>query len=154
VRPHAHLHEPGPGGRRRRQRDRDQRLGRGRPGADRRLRRGDPGPPVDPRRRRGGRRGALRRHHRPRLPHPEPAPPLRLAGLLDGDPRGAPQLRPGEGPLPRARPGRQPAALPRALRRGPGPPGRQAAGRRAHRRDRGAGQAGVRRGARRPAPGL
>ena len=57
-------------------------------------------PPVDPRRRRAGGDGAVRRHHRPRLPHPVPAPALRHAGLPPRDPRRPAQLRPEQGALP------------------------------------------------------
>jgi hypothetical protein len=54
---------------------------------------------VDPRRRRGRRR-TVRHDHRPRLPHPEPAPPLRLAGLPARTTPAPAQLRAGEGPVP------------------------------------------------------
>ena len=51
------------------------RLDPGRPGADRRLRRGHRGPPVHPCRSRGRGEDAVRRHDRARLPHSVAAQP-------------------------------------------------------------------------------
>ena len=64
------------------------------------LRRRHRRPPVDPRRRRarGGR--PVRRHHRPRLPHPVADPVPRQPGLLARDARRQAQLRRQQGPLP------------------------------------------------------
>ena len=43
---------------------------------------------------------AVRRHHRPRLPHPVADPLARHPGLLAGDPGRQAQLRRQQGPLP------------------------------------------------------
>ena len=114
-----------------------QRVADRRPGAGRPVRRRDRRPPVDPRRRGAGGGGAVRRHHRPRLPHPQPAAALRARGVPPRDAGRPAQLRPREGAVPRTGPGRQPAPLTRALRRGHRPPLRQAADRAPHGRDRG-----------------
>ena len=59
----------------RRRRPRRQRLAGDHPGPGRHLRRRDRRPPVDPRRRRTRAHRPVRRHHRPRLPHPRAAHP-------------------------------------------------------------------------------
>ena len=58
---------------------------------------------VDPRRRREGKDRAVRRHHRPRLPHALAAADAGRPGVRPGDPRGQAQLRPQQGALPRPR---------------------------------------------------
>ena len=76
------------------------RLARDRPGADRPLRRRHRRPPVDPRRPRAGRVGALRHHHRPRVPDPVDHPVDPARGHPGRGLQVRRELRLQQGPLP------------------------------------------------------
>ena len=79
---------------------------RGHPGGDRRLRRRDRRPPVDPRRSRAREGDAVRRHDRPRAVHAEPRAAVLLQPVRGHRRRLRPELRLQQGPLPGAAAGR------------------------------------------------
>ena len=142
---HARLHHPGRDRRRGGRGARHLRVAHDRAGPGEPVRRRHRRPPVDPRgrRARGGR--PVRRHHRPRLPHPVADPGPRRDGLLPRHPRRQAQLRRQQGPLPEPGPRRLADPLDGLRRRGHRPARRQAADAQARHRDRGPGQARLRR---------
>ena len=138
-------------GERDRRGDRSLRLDHHRPGACQRLRRRHRRPPVDPRRRRAREGQPLRRHDRPRLPHPVAAAALHRRSCSPSTPRApssttAPTR--SASPLPA---GRLEGPRHRDHRRGQRDQGRHPAGHAVHDRDRGLRQARLRRRDRGPA---
>ena len=123
-----------------------QRLAGDRPEADRPVRRGDRRPPVDPCRPREGRGGPLRHDHRARLSHAVAAAALRPAAHAGRGRDDGRQLRHEQGPLPRPRPGRLPAARHAPLAEVDGGGGGVQVTALGHRRARGRRQAGLRGG--------